>query len=70
VKTLGNQQSLLETEDLPRPVTGIISAPPGVIQDDILGGDSQADSVGCHGAGLVVIHKTIIAAHEDFFDFA
>ncbi len=68
VIALGDNHHLPQAEDGLRPIAGVIGAPPGIIQDDVLLRHSQRPGDLPHLLRLVVIHEAVIAAEEEFAD--
>ncbi len=57
-------------EDFPSAEAGVIGALTGVVQDDVLSWNTQTNSIFFHGGRFIVINDLVVAAHQQFFDFA
>ena len=65
MELLRHQNGRVQLENLPRPITGVVRAPPAVIRLDVVGADAALDGIFHHRAWFVVTVGTVVAANQD-----
>lgn len=70
MEVLRDEYGVLEPKDGFGAVASIIGAATCVIEYDGFFWYAQLEGIGMHGSWFVIVNKTIVTAHEDFFNLA
>ncbi len=70
MELLCDEDGFFYLEDRLGAIAGVVGAPTGEIQDDGFVGHAELQGILTHRAGLIVVNKAVISAHQYFLDFS